>query len=58
MGNVYIQYQDLTGNWRTVNVLTFNNSQMILTAMNNLQNLYPASRIRAVDSSNRVIDIL
>lgn len=58
MDNVYIQYQDLTGNWRTVNVLTINNSQMILAGMQNLQSLYPNSRIRAVDTNNRVIDIL
>ena len=58
MDSVHIQYQDLSGNWRTVNVLMWNNSQLIRTSMIQLQSLYPNSRIRAVNENGNIIDIL
>lgn len=57
MDSVEIQYQDLTGNWRTVSV-TVNNSQMIYSAMLSASSMYVNSRIRAVDSYGRIVDML
>lgn len=57
MDFVNIQAQDETGNWRTYS-LTQNNSQLIIQAMKQLQWQFPNARIRAVDNSGRVIDIL
>jgi hypothetical protein len=54
---INIQLQDNTGNWRTYNT-TLNNSQMILNEMKSLSLRFPGSRIRAVDDSGRVVDIL
>lgn len=52
-----IQVQDLTGNWRTY-ARTQNNSQMILMRMKELQQQFPDQRIRAVDGSGRIIDMM
>ena len=52
-----IQFQDSTGNWRTV-IVTQNISAMILSNMQSLQQSYPGSRIRAIDQAGRVVDIL
>ena len=55
--NVYIQYQDTTGNWRLCHV-TQNVQQLIISSMKAAQNIHPTSRIRAVSESGNVIDIL
>ncbi len=57
MDQVQIQFQDLTGNWMTVRI-TQNNSQMILMAMREIKNTYPDKRVRAIDMSGRLLDIL
>lgn len=54
---INLQYQDSTGNWRTVNT-TMNIPAMIRQGMQNLQAFYNGSRIRAVDAFGRVVDIL
>ena len=57
MDYVHIQAQDLSGIWRTYsNVM--NNSQRILSEMQQLQKQFPKFRIRAVDKDGRVVDIL
>lgn len=57
MDFISIQMQDLAGNWRTYQ-LTQNNSQMIIQAMRTLKEQFPDRRIRAVDSNERLVDIL
>ena len=57
MDQVHIQLQDTTGNWRTYHV-TLNNSQIILSEMKNLQSRFPSQRVRAVDESGKIVDIL
>lgn len=54
---VDIQVQDATGNWRTY-ARTQNNPQMILMRMKELANQFSRSRVRAIDESGRVVDIL
>ena len=54
---VHIQLQDLSGNWRTYGS-TMNISQMVTSEMRNLQRRFPNQRVRAVDSSGRIVDIL
>ena len=55
MVNIQVQYE--TGIWATIQTVN-NNSQMIFFAMKNLQKMYPKYRVRAIDMSGRVVDIL
>jgi len=57
MDGVQIQMQDISGNWRTYTITT-NFPTQIRMEMENLQRQFPESRIRAVDMSGRLIDIL
>jgi hypothetical protein len=57
MDQVQIQLQDTTGNWRTYHV-TQNNSQRILSEMQQLSSRFPDQRVRAVDMDGRIVDIL
>ena len=55
--NINIQLQDSSGNWRTFSVAA-NHPQRITAEMQALQKRFPDKRIRAVDSSNRIVDML
>lgn len=55
--NIELQIQDNLGNWRTL-LVTFNDSQRINSGMKQLSEQYPNTRIRAVDSNKRIVDIL
>lgn len=57
MDTIYIQVQDDVGVWRTIEV-TQNNSQRIINAMRSVSRRFPGKRIRAVDSEERIVDIL
>jgi len=57
MDQVQIQLQDTTGNWRTYHV-TQNNSQRVLSEMQQLSSRFPDQRVRAVDMDGRIVDIL
>lgn len=57
MDFIQIQTQDTTGNWRTYS-RTQNNPQMILREMTQLKSNFPDQRVRAIDSSGRLVDIL
>ena len=57
MNDVEIQLQDKSGMWRTY-LITVNNSQMIQIRMKELKDRYPELRVRAVDRSGRLIDML
>lgn len=54
---ITIQYQDVSGNWRGI-TQTQNIPAMILSEMRSAQSNYPNSRVRAVDSNGRIVDIL
>jgi hypothetical protein len=54
---VYIQVQDIVGTWRTYHT-TINNSQRILSEMETQKRNFPDKRVRAVDGSNRIVDML
>ena len=57
MDQVQIQYQDNMGNWITQQVV--NNIQpYIIQCMQQVSSTSSGKRVRAVDSSGRVIDIL
>jgi hypothetical protein len=56
--DVEIQAQDNTGNWRTYHITNINNSQVVLIEMRSLKSRYPDFRVRAVDRSGRLIDLL
>ena len=54
----YIQIQvQISGLWRTYNVVQ-NNSQRIVMAMSVLKRQFPDHRVRAVDSSGTLVDLL
>jgi len=57
MDRIYLQAQDISGNWTTYNV-TENSSLLIIQGMRHLQWQFPDRRIRAVDDYGRVVDIL
>jgi hypothetical protein len=54
---VFIQAQDQSGVWRTYQSVQ-NNSQRILVAMQEVKSMLPMFRVRAVDSSGRLVDML
>lgn len=54
---ITIQFQDLSGNWRMI-TQTQNIPAMITSQMRSVQSNYPNSRVRAVDSSGRIVDML
>jgi len=56
--DVEIQAQDTTGNWRTYHITNINNSQVVLNEMKSLKSRYPDFRVRAVNRSGRLIDLL
>jgi hypothetical protein len=56
--NVEIQGQDTTGNWRTYHFTNTTNSQVVLVEMKSLKSRYPDFRVRAVDRTGRLIDLL
>jgi len=54
---IQIQVQDLSGNWRTYG-RTQNVPAMILREMRAHQGNNPGRRVRAVDESGRLVDML
>lgn len=57
MEQVQIQYQTRTGNWTTVMVVQ-NLSPNIALALQQTARAHAGSRVRAVDASGRVVDML
>lgn len=57
MDQVEIQVQDLTGNWRTYSI-TKNISAFVISAMKSLKDQFPEQRVRALDGSGRLIDLI
>lgn len=54
---VQIQVQDTSGNWRTFNIVP-NVPAIIQQAMKSLSSNHAGKRIRAIDMSGNIIDIL
>lgn len=57
MDDVEIQLQDQSGMWRTY-LVTINNSQIIQIRMKELKERHPDLRVRAIDRSGRLIDMI
>jgi hypothetical protein len=57
MDMIEIQVQDTTGNWRTYSV-TQNISALVINAMKSLKGRFPDQRVRAVDGSGRLVDLI
>lgn len=57
MDQIEIQVQDQTGNWRTYSI-TQNVSALVLSAMKSLKDQFPDQRVRAVDGSGRLVDLI
>jgi hypothetical protein len=58
MDGVEIQAQDTTGVWRTYHIANTTNSQVVLAEMKSLKSRFPDFRVRAVDRTSRLIDLL
>lgn len=54
----YIQIQDYTKNWLTVNVIENINDQYVRTQMQLTKAGYPNKRIRATTSKGTLIDLM
>lgn len=54
---IEVQAQDGLGNWRTHSHVP-NDALQIRTAMERLRWMFPDARIRAVDESGRLVDML
>lgn len=58
MDQIYIQVQDVGGNWLTTQVTSTNHDQYVRSLMKQAQQGHPGKRVRAIDADERVIDIL
>jgi hypothetical protein len=57
MDQAEVQIQDYGGNWRAVSNVV-NNLQRIGFELRSVKSRYPDRRVRAVDKSGRLIDLL
>ena len=55
---ITIQVQDVNKNWLSVQHNVMNQSQIIMTKMQEAKRSYPNKRVRAVDSAGRLVDLL
>jgi hypothetical protein len=53
----YVERQDRTGVWRRIDTMK-NDPQRVLLRMREVQQAFPGTRVRAVDSKGRLLDIL
>ncbi|MFM7085326.1 MAG: hypothetical protein ACKOW3_10060 [Hyphomicrobium sp.] len=58
METIYIQIQDVSGNWLTTQTTNTNHDQYIRSLMQTAQKSNPGKRVRAIDGSGRIIDLL
>ncbi len=52
-----VQIQDVTGNWRTV-AATQSDPQVYTARMREAAENYPGSRVRVIDHSGRLVDLM
>ncbi len=57
MPEISIQYQNANGNWTTVQQV-MNDPHNIANGLRSAKSMYPSSRIRAIDQSGRLVDML
>jgi len=57
MPEISIQYQNANGYWTTVQQV-MNDPHYIANGLRSAKSMYPAFRVRAVDQSGRLVDIL
>ena len=57
MSYVSIQFQSSTGNWTTVQQV-MNDPHNIANGLRSVKSMYPESRVRAIDSAGRLVDML
>jgi hypothetical protein len=57
MNYVFIEIRDYGGNWIAISNVV-NNLQRITFEMRSVKSRYPDRRVRAVDQSGRLIDLL
>jgi hypothetical protein len=55
--SIYIQVQDISGNWFTINTTFDINQQNINNKMNEASNAYLGKRIRAITNNGSILDI-
>ena len=55
---IELQFQDSTGNWRTIEVLTAGIPGQVSMAMKYLKASHPEWRVRAIDENGRLIDFV
>jgi hypothetical protein len=55
---VLIQFQDITGNWLTVNSIDDDNGQYVYQRMSEVARSYNGKRVRAIYERGGVIDIM
>lgn len=59
MQNIYVQFQDSSGTWKTTTVMDAGSSSMkILMEMQNIKQWNPDLRVRTIDENGRIIDFL
>ena len=56
-GYIQIQADYGNGSWRTLSTV-LNNAQYIAHAMRSISKMHPTKRVRAVDSNDRLLDML
>lgn len=56
-GHNQVQYQDLSGTWRSHSFLDSSNDNVIRQRMIDVKRSYPNFKVRVIDRANRVIDI-
>ena len=57
MDYIQVQFDRGNGQWVTASSV-MNNSQMIANSMKQVQRMHPGKRIRAIDKTGRLIDML
>lgn len=58
METIAIQIQDVNGNWLTTQITNTKHDQYIRSLMETAQKSHPGKRVRAIDGSGRILDIL
>lgn len=57
MDNVQIQVQDDSGNWRTM-LVTLNDPQTYSSRMKECAQSHPNRRVRVIDNTGRLLDLM
>ena len=58
MEQIIIEVQDFNNNWMQVSRILKTNDQVTMVEMRQAQSNFPGKRVRAVDETGRIIDLL